>query len=111
MVYNALEQASFDLNKLHLRLFQLLKIFVDEEERSLEDPGLVNEKVSKIGSSDLKQSLFGALPGNLLTSQNSPEGKLLSPELLSPDETLKQRSIVGSAAARVHDQVDAESAA
>jgi len=45
MVYNALEQASFDLNKLHLRLFQLLKIFVDEEERPLEDPGLVNEKV------------------------------------------------------------------
>jgi len=87
MVYNALEQASFDLNKLHLRLFQLLKIFVDEEERPLEDAGLVNEKVSKIGSSDLKQSLFGALPGNLLTSQNSPEGKLLSPELLSPDET------------------------
>lgn len=46
MVYNALEQASFDLNKIHLRLYQLVKVFVDENDRPLEDVNYVNEMVA-----------------------------------------------------------------
>jgi len=54
MVFNALEQASFDLNKLHLRLFQLVKVFVDENEKPFDDVTVVNEMVAQIESSDLK---------------------------------------------------------
>jgi hypothetical protein len=95
VAFNSLEQGLFDLNKFQLKFNKVLQLFTVPSSQGEQSEG-INKSSAQVNqmcleTMDLRQSVFGggtlSNGGALLTSQMSPEGKILSPELLSPDET------------------------